>query len=312
MPLGRHLCHILPTAVSRPANRTRKAKGETILESLPASLAMLCALSLALGARHGLDADHLATIDGLTRYNAPNNPRLARVAGALFSLGHGAVVVLVALVAATMTTRWAVPPWLEVTGTAVSVAFLFALAFLNVRAVLRAPRDAPVAPSGVKGRLLARYCAPQRAWSIAAIGAAFAISFDTVSQVTLLAVAGSRDGNVAMALLFAGLFVLGMLAVDGINGWWVSRMIGRADRMAIIASRVIALTVAAASAAVGVFTLLRVLLPGLDAWAEGRELFIGLAVAGTVLAGFVAGVVAARIQSTSAHVTVATPRSAGD
>ncbi len=273
---------------------------------------MLCALALALGARHGLDADHLATIDGITRYNARMNPRLARVAGALFSLGHGAVVVLVALIAATMSTHWSVPQWLEVTGTGVSVAFLFALAFLNVSTVLRAPRDAPVAPSGIKGRLLARYCAPRRAWSIAAIGAAFAISFDTVSQVTLLAVAGSRGGNAATALLVASLFVLGMLVVDGVNGLWVSRMIGRADRMAIIASRIIALTVAAASAAVGVFTLLRVLLPALDTWAEGRELVIGLSVAGTVLAGFVAGVVAAHIQLQSAHGTVATPRSAGD
>ena len=49
--------------------------------------------------RHGFDADHLATIDGLTRYNARANPRLARMAGALFSLGHGVVVLLVALVA---------------------------------------------------------------------------------------------------------------------------------------------------------------------------------------------------------------------
>ena len=286
--------------------------GDTILDSLPASWAMLCALALTLGGRHGLDADHLATIDGLTRYTARINRRLARMAGALFSLGHGAVVMLVALATATMSTRWTVPQWLALTGTCISVAFLFALAFLNVRAVLRTPRDAPVAPSGVKARFLARYCAPQRAWSIAAVGAAFAISFDTVSQVALLAIAGSRYGSAAQALVVAGLFVLGMLAVDGVNGLWVSRMIGRADRMAIIASRVIALTVAATSAAVGVFTLLRVLLPELDAWADNRELVVGLAVAATVLAGFIAGVVATRIQLPHARVHLAVLPSAGD
>ncbi|MEO8739794.1 MAG: nickel transporter [Casimicrobiaceae bacterium] len=273
---------------------------------------MLCALAVALGARHGLDADHLATIDGLTRYNARDNPRLARAAGALFSLGHGVVVVLVALAAATMSAHWAVPRWLELTGAGVSVALLVALAFLNVSAVVRSPRDAPVVPLGVKARLIERHCAPRRPWTIAAIGAAFAFSFDTLSQVTLLAVAGSRHGNVTQALLVAGLFVLGMLAIDGVNGLWVSRMIGRADRMAIVASRVVALTVAATSATVASFTLLRVVLPELDAWAGGRELLIGAAVAGLVLAGFIASILAARIQSGPGHVSQAIPPSAGD
>ena len=34
-----------------------------------------------LGIRHGFDADHLATIDGLTRLNAQRNPRLALAIG---------------------------------------------------------------------------------------------------------------------------------------------------------------------------------------------------------------------------------------
>jgi high-affinity nickel-transport protein len=285
---------------------------ETILDSLPASWTMLCALALALGAKHGLDADHLATIDGLTRYNARDNPRLSRLAGALFSLGHGAVVVAIALAVATMSTHWETPQWLELAGTGTSVVLLFGLAFLNVRTVMTTPRDAPVAPSGFKSRLLARYCAPRRASTIAAVGAVFAISFDTVSQVALLAVAAGRFGNAAQALLVAGMFVLGMLAVDGVNGLWVSRMIGRADRMAVVASRIVALTVAATSAAVGSFALLRVLLPGLDTWAAGREPIIGAVVAATVLTGFIAGIVAARLQLQPARATVATPRSSGD
>src|SRR2546423_14708068 len=47
--------------------------------------------------RHGLDADHLAAIDGLTRFNAQSQPRLARLCGALFALGHGVLVIIVAL-----------------------------------------------------------------------------------------------------------------------------------------------------------------------------------------------------------------------
>ena len=61
----------------------------------------------------------------------------------------------------------------------------------------------------------------------------FALSFDTISQAALFAIAAGRFGGVAEALLVAGLFVLGMLAVDGINGVWICRLIRRADRTAV-------------------------------------------------------------------------------
>src|SRR5260364_306677 len=38
-------------------------------------------LAFALGARHGLDPDHLIAIDNLTRYNASRRPLLARWCG---------------------------------------------------------------------------------------------------------------------------------------------------------------------------------------------------------------------------------------
>ena len=134
-----------------------------IMDSLPATWLALCALAFVLGVRHGFDADHLATIDGLTRYNARVNPRLARSAGALFSLGHGLVVVAVALVAGSLTSGWQTPGWLEVTGASVSVAFLFGLAYLNVRAVLTAAPHAVVAPAGLRAQLLGRFLNIRRA-----------------------------------------------------------------------------------------------------------------------------------------------------
>src|SRR5512135_621213 len=102
------------------------------MDQLPATWTALCALAFTLGMRHGLDADHLATIDGLTRYNARVNPWLARRAGALFSLGHGVVVALVAALATVLSERWQTPGWLELTGVAISVVFLFGLAFVNL------------------------------------------------------------------------------------------------------------------------------------------------------------------------------------
>jgi nickel/cobalt transporter (NiCoT) family protein len=264
------------------------------MDDLPTTWTALCTLAFVLGMRHGFDADHLATIDGLTRCNARSNPALARFAGTLFSLGHGAVVALVAIATATLATRWQTPGWLEYTGVVVSIAFLFGLAYLNVRAVLIAAPDAVVAPAGIKGRLLGRIVTVHRPVAIAGVGALFALSFDTISQAALFALAAGRFGGVAQALFVAGLFVLGMLTIDGINGLWISRLIRRADRTAVIASRVMALAVAALSLAVGLFTVAKLLLPEVDAWSEGREMWMGGAVVAGVLTAFMAGMVAAR------------------
>ena len=135
----------------------------------------------------------------------------------------------------------------------------------------------------------------RRPWAVAAVGALFALSFDTVSQAALFALAASRFGGVPEAMLVAGLFVLGMLVVDGDQ----RRLDQPADppcrsHGAAIASRVMALTVAGISLAVGLLTVARSLLPAVDAWSDGRELMQGAAVVAGVLTAFVVGMLAAR------------------
>jgi len=76
---------------------------------LPNDLVGLASVVLLLGVKHGFDADHLATIDGLTRAGAVSHSRWSRACGALFSLGHGAVVVAVALTISHAATSWHVP-----------------------------------------------------------------------------------------------------------------------------------------------------------------------------------------------------------
>lgn len=50
-----------------------------------------------------------AAIDGLTRYNSNRGVPVARWCGRLFSLGHGAVVIAVSIVAGVLAARWAIP-----------------------------------------------------------------------------------------------------------------------------------------------------------------------------------------------------------
>ncbi len=130
--------------------------------------------------------------------------------------------------------------------------------------------------------------------TVALVGALFALSFDTVSQSALFALTATQFGGVGHALVLGGLFVLGMLVTDGINGLWISRLIARADQLACIASRVMSLAVAGVSLLVAAFGAAKLALPAVDAWSEGKELAFGAAVMTLIAMSFLAGRVLGR------------------
>lgn len=243
---------------------------------LPNDWFALLTLVFVFGARHGLDPDHLATIDGMTRYNMRQAPRRARWCGTLFSLGHGSIVVLIALGVGLVSSRWQVPPWMEDVGTWISISFLTLLGLLNLRAVLGASPDAVLAPVGLKAGLLRHLQSASHPLAIAAVGALFALSFDTMSQAALFAVSASRHGGVGHALMLGLAFTAGMLVMDGINGLWIAGLLRRSDQRARFASRVMGLMVAMISLSVAALGLLRWLHADVAHWYEGREIGLGL------------------------------------
>ena len=269
------------------------------MEHLPASFGGLAALAFLLGLKHGFDADHLATIDGLTRVNTRAGRSFARYCGALFSLGHGAIVVAIALAVSAAFSRWQTPGWLETAGITISIFFLTLLGVLNLRAVWQAAPDEIVAPVGLKGRWLGALGRTQNPIVVALVGALFAVSFDTISQAAFFALAGGQFGGPAYAATLGLLFVLGMFVTDGINGLWISRLILRADASARIASRVMSLVVGSVSLLVAAFSAAKLLLPHVDAWAEGKELVFGGLVVALVFAGFAWGRAAAQARTTA-------------
>ena len=270
--------------------------------SLPNDLVALGFVVFLLGLKHGFDADHLATIDGLTRFNARKRPRLARYCGVLFSLGHGGIVIATALLVSTLARQWQTPGWLETFGVWVSLGFLFALGLLNIRAVLAAPPNEVVRPIGLKGRFLGRLAEAAHPGLIALVGALFALSFDTISQAALFALTATQFGGWQEALMLGLLFMLGMLVTDGINGFWISRLIVRADRLARIASRVMSLVVAGVSLLVGIFGVLKLSLPSVDAWSEGKELLLGGVVVAIIATSFLLALRLSRTPCTVAGV----------
>lgn len=262
------------------------------MHEFPTDWGALCSLVFLLGMRHGLDADHLAAIDGLTRVSARRGQVHARYCGALFSLGHGVVVLTIALAAGMLGAGWVPPEWFDALGGAISIAFLALIGLVNLRAALRAPADATVALVGIRGRLADRLLRGtgrrSSAPAVMGVGALFALSFDTLSQSALFAVMAVHFGGASHALTLGMLFVLGMLLTDGANGWWISNLIHRTDRMAVVASRTMTLAVASVSLLVALLGAGRMASSRIEGVLEGNELVVGLSVVGLIALSYLA------------------------
>jgi nickel/cobalt transporter (NiCoT) family protein len=257
------------------------------MEALPGDWPALIAVVFLLGLRHGMDADHLATIDGLTRFNAAVRPRLSRWSGFLFSLGHGLVVTFVAVLVGLFAKRWAIPGWMDSFGAWVSILFLLALGAVNLATVLRAPPDNVIQPAGLKGRFLGQLSRASRPSLIVLVGALFALSFDTMSQTALFSLAASKMNGWLFSAMLGLTFMTGMMVTDGMNGLWVSRLLRRADRRARVASRVLGLAIALLSFVVAILGIAEYWSPRAASWSDGHALYFGAGVVLIVLTSYV-------------------------
>jgi high-affinity nickel-transport protein len=200
--------------------------------SLPADAFALAALVFLFGVRHGFDPDHLLAIDGLTRSSG-------RWCGLFFSLGHGVVVTLIGIVVALFAADWQAPAWFEQLGVCISVGVLAFLGVANLMA------DRPV---GLRNHWWSeRLSRARHPIMIAAIGAAFALSFDTISHALLFSITGASLAGWAFAGVLGILFTLGMALTDTLNGLWVARL--GASRTLSVAIAVLCLLLAAAGLA---------------------------------------------------------------
>ena len=259
-----------------------------MIDALPTDWLALTAVVFLLGLKHGFDPDHLAVIDGLTRYNAGARPRLSRWSGLLFSAGHGLVVTLVAVAVATVALGWRAPDWLEAAGAWISIAFLVLLGVANLTAVLRTPRDEVVRPAGFRSRLFGRLTHAGHPVLVAAVGAAFAISFDTISQAVLFSLTGSHLAGWLFALMLGLVFTAGMVATDALNGLWVSRLVQRADARAAAASRVMSVAIGFLALLIAATGAARYALPSVDERLGEWSFAIGLAIVAAIALSYAA------------------------
>jgi nickel/cobalt transporter (NiCoT) family protein len=199
-------------------------------------------LAYSFGARHAVDADHIAAIDNVTRKLMQQGQRPVGV-GFFFSLGHSTVVALasagIALTAAALQTRFA--DWREVgglVGTGVSAGFLFLIALLNLVVLLQLYRtfrqvrrggryveeelDLFLSQRGFLGRIfrpLFRFIGAS--WQMYPLGFLFGLGFDTATEIGLLGISAAeaaRGLSLWSILVFPALFTAGMSLIDTTDG----------------------------------------------------------------------------------------------
>jgi nickel/cobalt transporter (NiCoT) family protein len=199
-------------------------------------------LAYSFGARHAVDADHIAAIDNVTRKLMQQGQRPVGV-GFFFSLGHSTVVALasagIALAAAALETRFA--DWREVgglVGTGVSAGFLFLIALLNLVVLLQLYRtfrqvqrggryveeelDLFLSQRGVLGRIfrpLFRFIGAS--WQMYPLGFLFGLGFDTATEIGLLGISAAEAAHglsLWSILVFPALFTAGMSLIDTTDG----------------------------------------------------------------------------------------------
>ena len=246
---------------------------------LPHDGVALIMVVFMLGLQHGLDPDHIATIDGLTRFNAGMRPRISRWSGVLFSLGHGVIVTLIAAMVALLATEWTPPAWLEHLGAWISIVFLLVLGVVNLQAVIRSPKDQPVHIVGFKAKWLMRFSRTSHPILIATVGAAFALSFDTISQATLFSLAASKMSGWAFAVALGLVFMAGMMVADGLNGFWIGRLLQRADSRAIAISRAMSFAIGGLSIMIAALGIVKYFSPVAASMVEDAGLLIGIGLA---------------------------------
>jgi high-affinity nickel-transport protein len=208
-------------------------------------------LAYSFGLRHAVDADHIASIDNVTRKLMQQGKRPVAV-GLMFSLGHSTIVIVgsIAIAATALALQHRVDSFREVggvIGTLVSSLFLFGIATVNIavlHSVIRSFRrvqrgeayvdedfDLLLGNRGFLSRLFRpMFNLIRSSWHMYPLGLLFGLGFDTATEIGLLglsAAEASKGLSLWSVLVFPVLFAAGMSLIDstdnvlmlGAYGW---------------------------------------------------------------------------------------------
>lgn len=182
-------------------------------------------LMFVLGLRHGLDPDHIAMVDAIA-YGRSGHGRRAWSTGAMFAAGHGVAVTAAAVAMQALSRELALAaPWSTLFGW-LPVALLLVAGTANLRSLLR---GGAYRPDGAGRMLLSRVCSSAHPMAAFGVGILFALLFDTSSQIAAWGYAGNIQHGPTAALLVGAAFTLGMVVVDALDGYLMSRLLTHPD-----------------------------------------------------------------------------------
>ncbi|QWU13705.1 high-affinity nickel-transport protein [Paenibacillus sophorae] len=201
----------------------------------------LILLVFVLGLRHGLDADHLAFIDGQTRYNWRMGSPIARFVGTLFSFGHGAVVAGMATILGMFTQNFRFPEYFDTFATWVSIISLFIIGTINIINLMRSKfKNEEFKLKGIKGKFISNVArGTTNPFLIILVGGIFALAAETISQTSVWALAAAGNSFTYMPLILGLIFMLGMMITDTIDSLITFRMMNQSSSLGQSASRII-------------------------------------------------------------------------
>lgn len=248
----------------------------------------LIMLVFILGLRHGLDADHLACIDGLTRFNWRQGRKTARWVGTLFSFGHGLVVATVGVILAMISKQFRFPDYFDTITTWISVISLFIIGTLNIYNLLRSNSvDKDFEIKGVKGKFIPKFARETtNPLMIALIGAAFALAADTVSQTSIWALAAGHASGY-LPVLLGLIFMAGMMLTDSIDCLVTYRMISQSSKLGQSASKIMGWVIVVLAYGVSFYEAIDYFFPKIDVDFE----MVGIATFACVLLSFLGAII---------------------
>jgi high-affinity nickel-transport protein len=253
----------------------------------------LMMLVFILGLRHGLDADHLACIDGLTRFNWRQRSITARWVGTLFSFGHGLVVATVGVTLAMISKQFKFPDYFDTISTWISVISLFIIGSLNIYNLLRAKSvDKEFEIQSIKGRFIPKIARETtNPFMIVLIGAVFALAADTVSQTSVWALAAGHAVGY-LPVLLGLIFMVGMMLTDTIDCLVTYRMISQSSKIGQSASKIMGWVIVVLAYGVSFYEALDYFFPQIDVDFE----IVGVVIFAFVIVSFFSAIVITKKQ----------------
>jgi high-affinity nickel-transport protein len=175
----------------------------------------------------------------------------------LFALGHSCSVLTVAALIAFAAEHLSGTS--EVAQQVSSLGSAFLLIVIGTINLLLFLKASPHRPGGIGVQLLARWLPSKVAHPVIAmpVGALFGLGFDTASQMSAWALAGTEGSGIGGAVMIGAAFSLGMVITDLLNGLIVRRLYLTAAQHARTGGRLMTLVVTGLAYGIGVIKLLQ-------------------------------------------------------